>query len=130
MRTAWCVWHGPGAFRWHFRSRDGKFRENFLRVPLARFRPPEGGEDKTRPPFVLPRSPRTIAWRPSRVALLRCRRPRGWWWRRGHWPELGKDGAQYLYARRERKLIGLDGLDEQVEECECLLVGQLEAAYR
>jgi hypothetical protein len=24
-------------------------------------------------------------------------------------------GAQYLHARRERKLIGLDGLDEQIE---------------
>jgi len=40
-------------------------------------------------------------------------RPRG---RRCHWPELGKDGTQYLYARRERKFVGLDRLDQQVEE--------------
>jgi len=122
---------------------NGRLQRNHV-IPIRRGEGPESTPSEL-PAWVLtvrfhplaPRSPR-LPWGPVRVALLGPW-PARWWpryiaaellreFRRqpAYLAELGQDLAQEPDVRRHRVAVGFDRVDQQVEEREGLLVGQIE----
>jgi hypothetical protein len=105
-----------------------------LREPRDRY-----GGDRYRTAIALLPAPSPVPRRSPGIALFRCRPPSGRWryiaakllreFRRQCRSDLAKfteDLAQEPDARRHRVAVGFDRIDQQVEERECLLIGQVK----